>query len=155
MSFLLICKSLDIHFDNGVAQEWLSERPPDKGFSLQDFKDLYGQILAAQGPGVRQAMGNVHLRGKDMVKTEDQMRTAFKRFSVDGFVSIDGLRQVLSSLSYPDMDGDIFDRFSTEFFEISGKDTHTDSINFHEFAQCVNLLVDVCEKRRDAEATGG
>merc|ERR1712150_244520 len=110
-AFYRMCEALDVPLDSAVARAWLSGRSADEGVTIDDFKCLYARILAAQTPAVRQAMSAGPLDYAAMRRTEGQMRAAFNKHAVpDGGLSMPCLRDVLLYLSYPDNNGDKFDR---------------------------------------------
>mmetsp|Transcript_56779 Transcript_56779/g.122735 ORF Transcript_56779/g.122735 Transcript_56779/m.122735 type:complete len:241 (-) Transcript_56779:86-808(-) len=148
--FYEICKSLELPIAKGVAKEWLAGKSEARGLMLEDFKQLYAKILAAQTPAVRAAAGRKPIGLPEMAGTEAQMRTAFNKYARAGKLSTDGLQKLLVHLNFPDIHGDRFDRFLEEFLELCSKEepcTHS----FHEFITCVNLLIEFCESREGQE----
>lgn len=145
--FYAMCETLELSVERDVAQKWLMGRNEAKGFSLDDFKQLYGRILAAQTPVVRTLSARTPVRYQEVTSTEESMRAAFNRFAACGSLSEDGLRQVLTALCFPDIHGDGFDRFVGEWLGLQGK-ADMDAINFHEFVACINLLITFCDNQR-------
>lgn len=148
VEFYAMCESLQLPLQIEVAQEWLAGRSEAKGLTLEDFKLLYGQILAAQTPAVRKVTGNGNLGLGEMVGTESAMRAAFQSGARNGALSTDGLRGVLRSLGFPDRHGDGFDRFVGEWLIQEDKE-ETGTLNFHEFVSCVNFLIDFCKQEEE------
>lgn len=146
--FFALCESLDLPVDVDVASEWIGGRSEAKGLNLDDFKSLYGRVLAAQSPAVRKINGQESARLPELSSTEANMRVAFRRYAGPaGKLDVDVLPQVFQYLRFPDHHGDGFDRFVGECLLLAGKD-ESSSLNFHEFAASVNLLIDFCEKQR-------
>lgn len=146
--FLGMCESMELPMDPGLVNEWVGGRDKGQGLKMDDFKILYAKVLAAQSPAVRQ----VH-NGCDMVRlsqvnsSEAYMRKAYDRYARNGKLAVEQLSEVFQYLRFPDHHGDGFDRFVGEWVVLAGKEW-TDSVNFHEFASSINLLVDFCDKQR-------
>jgi hypothetical protein len=146
--FYEICNDLELHLDSNVAKAWLGDFDEDQGLSLDAFKSILAGLLSAQTPAVRKASIGKPLGLRDMVATESQMRAAFMRCARRGMLSIDGLRALLKSLGFPDTYGDEYDRFVGEWLLLKGriiKDGEAE-INFHDFVDCANLLIDVSRR---------
>eukprot|EP00746_Dinoflagellata_sp_MGD_P002398 gnl/MRDRNA2_/MRDRNA2_104652_c0_seq1.p1 gnl/MRDRNA2_/MRDRNA2_104652_c0~~gnl/MRDRNA2_/MRDRNA2_104652_c0_seq1.p1 ORF type:complete len:215 (+),score=46.71 gnl/MRDRNA2_/MRDRNA2_104652_c0_seq1:76-720(+) len=139
-----LCKSLDLPLDFLIESKWLKGKSEAKGLTLEDFVALYGRILAAQTPAVRQTAGNkpcslMHMRG-----TETQMRAAFDKYAGETSVlTKDQLRELFAELCFPDHNGDGFEQYVDEWFASFGKDDET--VDFHEFVSAINSLVTFCE----------
>lgn len=152
LEFFAICESLDMPVDVDVANEFIGSRSEAKGLNVDDFKALYGRVLSAQSPAVRKISGQEAVRLPELASTEATMRVAFKRYAgPSGKLPVDSLPQVFQYLRFPDHHGDGFDRFVGEWLVLAGKD-ESGSLNFHEFAGSVNLLIDFCEKKRGASS---
>lgn len=147
-SFHELCHSLDLHLDAHVARNWLGDlnQVAEDGFTIEDVKGVYQGMLSAQTPAVRKSAGGHELKLTDLRATEDYMRGAFKKFAPGGTVGPDGLRNLLKSLGFPDVHGDLFDRFVGEWLLLAGKPDADQEppLNVHDFISCVNLLVDLC-----------
>mmetsp|Transcript_2044 Transcript_2044/g.4934 ORF Transcript_2044/g.4934 Transcript_2044/m.4934 type:complete len:240 (+) Transcript_2044:91-810(+) len=148
MVFEQLCADLELPMDHHIARRWLAGRSEGSGLSLKDVKQLYGRILAAQSPAVRTMASHKPLRLKEACGTESQMRAAFKRYAVDGFMTLDDLAGALMYLGFPDTYCDKFDRFVGDWAALRGKDSNVD---FHDFVNCVNLLVDFCERQLEEQ----
>eukprot|EP00927_Polykrikos_kofoidii_P037344 TRINITY_DN31495_c0_g2_i1.p1 TRINITY_DN31495_c0_g2~~TRINITY_DN31495_c0_g2_i1.p1 ORF type:complete len:238 (-),score=44.79 TRINITY_DN31495_c0_g2_i1:142-855(-) len=148
IEFHAMCEKLELPLDRAVAEDWLHGHDEGSGLTLEDFKHLYGKILAAQSPAVRTVASRKPLRLHEYLAAESHMRQAFDRHAEEGLISVDNLPEVLQFLGFPDVYGDKFDRFVGEWVELHGK---SDEVNFHEFINCVNLLVEFCERTLEKE----
>lgn len=148
--FYGMCKTLELCLSEDVAAEWLAGRNESTGLTLEDFRALYTRILAAQTPGVRQALGHGPLTLREVVGTEKNVRSAFERATNGGtHLLADRTGTVLYALGLPDYYGDGFDRFVTEWLAIENKSPQSE-INFHEFVSCANLVIDFAERKGGA-----
>lgn len=148
VDFRTMCELLDLPIDAAVEKQWLAGRSEATGINLEEFKQIYGRILAAQTPAVRKVIGTGRLNGLELRGTEVTMRTAFNRYAMDGSLAKEDLPEVFQFLKFPDHHGDLFDRFVTEWLTVEGKDDDG-TVNFHEFVNGYNLLVDFCERQRE------
>merc|ERR1712183_885526 len=82
-----MCEEMELPLDYNIAQEWLQGRNQAKGLALEDFKQLYGRILSAQGPAVRAVASGKTLRLPDVARTETVMRAVFDKSTVGGQTS--------------------------------------------------------------------
>lgn len=150
MDFFTICESLDLTIAPDVAADWIGNRQEGQGMNMEEFKQIYARVLAAQSPAVRQVHSSaepVTVRLDGLTSTEAHMRAAFSRHAPTGQLPVDNLSTVFQYLRFPDHHGDGFDRFVGEWLLLANKD-ETGSLNFHEFAASVNLLIDFCESQR-------
>lgn len=153
--FCNLCKSLGLPLDLLIEAKWLKGKTEAKGLTQEDFVALYGRILAAQTPAVRQTAGRdshgnqrpcslMHMRG-----TEGQMRAAFDKYAGEsGVLRKSQLCELFQELCFPDHNGDDFEQFVDEWFVTFGKDTET--VDFHEFVSAINSLVAFCETQTTA-----
>ncbi|CAE8694523.1 unnamed protein product, partial [Polarella glacialis] len=148
-----MCARLDLHVDQNVVKTWLEGLSEAEGITLDDFKEVYKGILAAQTPAVRKSAAGKSLCLEDLRETEDYMRKAFNRHASScGTVSTDHLRELLQYLSFPDVHGDGYDRFVSEWLLLSGKEESPElQLTVHDFISCVNLLVDVCQRHQEMQ----
>jgi hypothetical protein len=144
--FNSMCEEMELPLDFQIAQEWLGGRNKEKGIKLEEFKQLYGKILSAQGPAVRAAASGKELRFPLVRSSEAEMRGIFAKMAVGGQISIRTLCTALQLLNFPDHYGDGFDRFVTEWATLEG--CVKGPVDYHGFVSCVNLLVDFCEQER-------
>jgi len=151
-NFYPMCEEMELPLDYSIAQEWLQGRSQAKGLAMEDFKQLYGRILSAQGPAVRAVASGKALRLTDVARTETEMRAAFEKSAAGGHgqVSFLALPKILRRMNFPDHHGDGFDRFVTEWADLEGIQGIQGTVNFHQFVNCVNLLVDFCEQHQVA-----
>lgn len=154
--FNAMCEELELPLDQSVARSWLRGRGEGSGLNLQDFKELYAQILAAQSPAVRTVASRKPLRLRELLGSEAHMRSVFNRHAnEEGLLAVGELPDLLQFLGFPDIYGDRFDRFVGEWADLHGKD---DTVNFHDFISCINLLVEFCERSLEEQlqdAQGG
>jgi len=150
IDFTPLCEGLELQLDNEIAQRWLNDRDKGKGLTLEDFKELYKEILEAQNPGVRQVAGRKPLRLKELRGAELHLRTVFNKYAKNEFMTVDQLCEALALQGFPDVHGDKFDRFVAEWNALHG--TGEDRVNFHGLVSCVNLLVDFCERHIQEES---
>jgi len=143
IEFYKICDTLEIPVEHDIAKEWLTGKSESKGLRIDDFKELYGRILAAQTPAVRKICAQVPPKLSEVNGTESHMRAAFNACANGGLLNSDGLREVLKNQSFPDYYGDGFEHFVYEWLRLVNKDDNS-AVNFHEFAECVNFLIEFC-----------
>lgn len=149
IEFHAMCEDLELPLDDIVAKNWLHGRPKDVGLSVEDLKQLYAQILSAQSPAVRAVANRKPLRLNEILGAESNMRNAFAKFSKDGKMHSDDVPEVLVYLGFPDVYGDRFDRFVSEWVDL--RSGGADQVNFHDFIRCMNLLVDFSERHLEDE----
>lgn len=146
--FYGMCASLDLPLDQAVARDWLAGRCQGTGLTVMDVKALYAKILAAQSPAVRTVACRKAVRLRDILGAESGMRAAFQKYAKEGLISVDSVSEVLVSLGFPDVYGDTFDRFVSEWAEMR---TNNGPVNFHDFVNCVNLLVEFSERQQEQQ----
>eukprot|EP00929_Paragymnodinium_shiwhaense_P016942 TRINITY_DN125723_c0_g1_i1.p2 TRINITY_DN125723_c0_g1~~TRINITY_DN125723_c0_g1_i1.p2 ORF type:complete len:263 (+),score=84.81 TRINITY_DN125723_c0_g1_i1:71-859(+) len=150
IEFHAICEALELPLDDIVAKNWLAGRPKEAGLTVEDLKQLYAQILSAQNPAVRSVANRQPLRLREILGAEANIRSAFSRFAKEGTMHCDDLPEVLVYLGFPDVFGDRFDRFVSEWAELRGGGGQVD---IHDFVGCMNLLVEFSERHLEEEKT--
>lgn len=140
---------LKIPMAMNIAKAWLSDHPQTTGFTVADFKVIYGQILAAQTPAVRKASARGSIKLAELASTEKSMRLAFEKLAQGDRISPSRLCSLFKTLHLPDVHGDQFERFVGEWLALEGLEVEQDelALTFHDFVSCINLLIDFIDRQ--------
>eukprot|EP00397_Hematodinium_sp_SG-2012_P066432 GEMP01099537.1.p1 GENE.GEMP01099537.1~~GEMP01099537.1.p1 ORF type:complete len:205 (+),score=37.46 GEMP01099537.1:74-688(+) len=121
-----------------------SNRPAEPNQILfREFQQIYKLIIEQQPSSFRKPNQNLRLGVDDIFHSEQLLREVFTQFDADesGYLDQDELRNVLKTIGLQDPYGDDYQSLVAIHFHADN--ISENKVDFHEFVECANMLVDV------------